>query len=579
MTGRAGSIDEHPNGGRQTGRILLAGLLGLALAATAILVLSESTQVLRIGVLAGLWAALIGGLVAAKYRGQVTERRNEVSDLQEIYELELEREVSARREYELELEADVRSEVAEEHTKQLDALRAEMRVLRENLEALVGGEVLVERVALRAESTRMRSLQDGSGRAGQHMDSQRMDSQRQRALQASQMVDGGVSDRQPERPAVAQNGRAGQPQNGQQTMRAEPVQPPAGAPQPRRQEPPKRRPAPSGAEQQRRVPNPAQQQATQQQRPQPPPQPSAETQVRKPVDPSTQQPAAQQAPAQQPPPSQARRPEPEPTQRWDPAEVARSDGWQAQQQAAQPPAARQQPAQRQPAQQPAQQQPPQQPAQQQPARQSDLPRREPGANRQERPAWASDGLDPNWTPSWENGQSNGKQADPVANGNGRGSGIPSDERPPAGRTAGSRHGRSEDGEEQVQSWYSQDGAAYATPSSSGGGRRRKPDPEEAAPSGGRRRKPDPEDQPSAGGRRRKPDEYADPSASGGWTIRESANGNNSGNGNGHARPETSNGHAAPAGEDRGAHSDGKSVSELLAAYGDSGGGRRRRRED
>nr|BFE46871.1 hypothetical protein GCM10017745_02980 [Saccharothrix mutabilis subsp. capreolus] len=136
--------------------------MALALGAAAVLVLSDNARWLRLAVVAALWAALTGAFLAARYRRQVADRDDEVADLQSVYELELEREVAARREYELELEAETRRRVREESREDLEALRNELRVLRENLEALLGGEVLVERVALRAESTRMRALSDQS---------------------------------------------------------------------------------------------------------------------------------------------------------------------------------------------------------------------------------------------------------------------------------------------------------------------------------------------------------------------------------------------------------------------------------
>ncbi|PRY46253.1 DUF6779 domain-containing protein [Umezawaea tangerina] len=136
--------------------------MALALVAAALLVLSDNARYLRLAVVSALWAALVGAFLAARYRRQVADREDEVADLQSVYELELEREVAARREYELEIEAESRKRIQEESRDDLDALRDELRALRENLQALLGGEVLVERVALRAESTRMRSLSDQS---------------------------------------------------------------------------------------------------------------------------------------------------------------------------------------------------------------------------------------------------------------------------------------------------------------------------------------------------------------------------------------------------------------------------------
>ncbi|GHH49979.1 hypothetical protein GCM10017774_58330 [Lentzea cavernae] len=144
--------------------MLLVAALALALVAAAVLVLSDSARMLRLAVVAALWAALVGAFLAAKYRKQVTERDDEVADLQSVYELELEREVAARREYELEIESETRKRIEEESRADIEALRADLHSLRDNLQALLGGDVLVERVALRAESTRLRSLSTEASR-------------------------------------------------------------------------------------------------------------------------------------------------------------------------------------------------------------------------------------------------------------------------------------------------------------------------------------------------------------------------------------------------------------------------------
>ncbi|ANZ36771.1 hypothetical protein BBK82_12535 [Lentzea guizhouensis] len=167
MTGRGASIDdEQEDNGRGSGRLLLVAALALALVAAAVLVLSDSARMLRLAVVAALWAALVGAFLAAKYRKQVSERDDEVADLQSVYELELEREVAARREYELEIESETRKRIEEESRADIEALRADLRALRENLEGLLGGDVLVERVALRAESTRLRALAGDGARLG-----------------------------------------------------------------------------------------------------------------------------------------------------------------------------------------------------------------------------------------------------------------------------------------------------------------------------------------------------------------------------------------------------------------------------
>lgn len=164
MTGGRDLDDEESSDDSRTARILMVAVLALAVAATAVLVLSDSARWLRLGVLAALWAALLGVFLASRFRKAMADRENEVADLQSVYELELEREMAARREFEQEVEAAARQKVEDANREDLAELKAELRLLRENLERLNGGEVLVERFALRAQSTRMRSLAEGQPR-------------------------------------------------------------------------------------------------------------------------------------------------------------------------------------------------------------------------------------------------------------------------------------------------------------------------------------------------------------------------------------------------------------------------------
>ncbi|MDI5982632.1 DUF6779 domain-containing protein, partial [Amycolatopsis magusensis] len=125
--------------GRRSGRPWLVVGFALAVAATAALVLAQDLRWLRLGIIAALWAALIGAFIAAKYRKQVTTTEDEVAQAQAVYELELEREIAARREFELELEAESRERAQEDSREELDALRSEVIALRESLQSLFGG--------------------------------------------------------------------------------------------------------------------------------------------------------------------------------------------------------------------------------------------------------------------------------------------------------------------------------------------------------------------------------------------------------------------------------------------------------
>ncbi|MFQ6394584.1 DUF6779 domain-containing protein [Nocardia sp. KC 131] len=142
------------------GKLFIGVLILLGLVASVFLVFSDSLQFVRIGLVAALWAAVIGALAATRYRKEATIDKSKVRDLQTVYELQLEREITARREYELGIESRVRAEVGADATE-LAALRAELTVLRQSLQRLFDGDLLMDRPTLRADATRIQELPSG----------------------------------------------------------------------------------------------------------------------------------------------------------------------------------------------------------------------------------------------------------------------------------------------------------------------------------------------------------------------------------------------------------------------------------
>ncbi|MDV8002317.1 DUF6779 domain-containing protein [Rhodococcus sp. IEGM 1408] len=134
-----GSIDKprsvRPARGDDRGlaAIALGVLLALAIVATVVMVFSDNPVWTRIGTLAALWAAFIGAFLVAKYRRLAAAESARVHDLHTVYELQLEREISARREHELVVEKGLRDTVRSETSDSIHALRLEVAALREQL--------------------------------------------------------------------------------------------------------------------------------------------------------------------------------------------------------------------------------------------------------------------------------------------------------------------------------------------------------------------------------------------------------------------------------------------------------------
>ncbi|AQA21158.1 putative cONSERVED TRANSMEMBRANE PROTEIN RICH IN ALANINE AND ARGININE AND PROLINE [Rhodococcus sp. MTM3W5.2] len=154
VSGRAGSLRRYK---RSTSQMFVAALVALAVIASLFMIFSNSVQLLRVGLVVALWAAVIAAIAMTKYRRESAADKAKVRDLQTVYELQLEREITARREYEMGVEAKVRGE-ADLDVSEIAALRAELAALRGSLEVLFEGRLPVDRVALQADATRIPEL-------------------------------------------------------------------------------------------------------------------------------------------------------------------------------------------------------------------------------------------------------------------------------------------------------------------------------------------------------------------------------------------------------------------------------------
>ena len=127
-------------GGRRPGWVLLTALLVLAMGASSALVFTNRVELLKLAVILALWAAVAGAFVSVRYRRLSDADQSRARDLKLVYDLQLDREISARREYELTVESQLRRELASELRAQaaddLASLRAELSALRTSLEIL-----------------------------------------------------------------------------------------------------------------------------------------------------------------------------------------------------------------------------------------------------------------------------------------------------------------------------------------------------------------------------------------------------------------------------------------------------------
>ncbi|MCT7290224.1 hypothetical protein NVV99_04590 [Rhodococcus sp. PAE-6] len=146
---------------RSTGSMIVAGLLALAMIASLLLIFSESVQLLRVGVVVALWAATVGAIAMNKYRRESALDRAKADDLKTVYELQLQREIAARREYELTVEEKVRADLKLD-AGEMAALRTELATLRRTLEMLFDGRLPDDVVALEGQAEKLRGLSEAA---------------------------------------------------------------------------------------------------------------------------------------------------------------------------------------------------------------------------------------------------------------------------------------------------------------------------------------------------------------------------------------------------------------------------------
>ena len=132
----------------------------LALIASLLMVFGNDFSIAAtLAVIAALWAAVIGAVLVTKYRRQADVADARSKDLRLVYELQLEREIAARRQYESDVESAIRHEVAAESNVELEELKMQVLALRASLEHLLGKPLPDVRAAIGLD--RPRELSSG----------------------------------------------------------------------------------------------------------------------------------------------------------------------------------------------------------------------------------------------------------------------------------------------------------------------------------------------------------------------------------------------------------------------------------
>ena len=161
--------------------LVLAGGFAVAVLATLAVFLTDNPQYLRVAVVAAAWAFVLATFAAGRRGSDRAAAVAREAELRSVYERELDREVTARREYELELENVLRRETEDAMRYELDALRGEIAAvaslrdevarvtdLRGDLSALGGLRDEIARLAaLRDDVASLGALRHDLGQMGE----------------------------------------------------------------------------------------------------------------------------------------------------------------------------------------------------------------------------------------------------------------------------------------------------------------------------------------------------------------------------------------------------------------------------
>jgi hypothetical protein len=112
-----------------TRTLTFVGGFALAVAATLAVFLTDNPQYLKLAVVAVAWAFVLAAFAAGRRNSDRVAAAARERELRRAYKVELEREVAARHEYELELENELRRETEDSMRYELDALRGDIAAL------------------------------------------------------------------------------------------------------------------------------------------------------------------------------------------------------------------------------------------------------------------------------------------------------------------------------------------------------------------------------------------------------------------------------------------------------------------
>ncbi len=152
----------NTGGSRDGARLLMVVLIVLALAASVVMLFTDSELWLKIAVIAALWSAFLGIVMVSKYSSALDSERKRAKMLERTHRAELDSKAAELHEREAELQQDFSKSLNDQRDEHLEGLRDELFALRAQLAEMSGHEISPEQTSVRARAERVMELENAT---------------------------------------------------------------------------------------------------------------------------------------------------------------------------------------------------------------------------------------------------------------------------------------------------------------------------------------------------------------------------------------------------------------------------------
>lgn len=160
----ASDAAQREDAATEQGQRLLVALVVLALLASIVMLFTGSVGVLKLALLAALWAAIIGLFLVSRYRAQASRSQAALESEKALGEARLHEAEQRFAADKAQLKVDLEKQLRENEEETLKAIRSQLEDLRAQLEYLTG-QSLAEPGMLRAQARRIMEIETATDKA------------------------------------------------------------------------------------------------------------------------------------------------------------------------------------------------------------------------------------------------------------------------------------------------------------------------------------------------------------------------------------------------------------------------------